>query len=111
MRCVVLLISDSALSGSRFGAGGAWLGGTRNQRMTGERGSAHCWVLRRHPGGVFSGVAAPGLDRLTHPDVGVVVVGGVGVWLCVECCIVDASILLWLKCLRAHGGCLGIRSR
>jgi hypothetical protein len=35
----------------------------------------------------------------------------VGVWLCVECCIVDASILLWCKCLRAHGGCLGIRSR
>ena len=28
---------------------------------------------------------------------GVVVVAasGVGVWLCVECCIVDASILLW----------------
>jgi hypothetical protein len=21
--------------------------------------------------------------------------GGLGVWLCVECCIVDASILLW----------------
>jgi hypothetical protein len=45
-------------------------------------------------------LAAPGLDRLTHPEahacvwVGVVVVDGVGVWLCVECCIVDASILL-----------------
>jgi hypothetical protein len=26
--------------------------------------------------------------------VGVVVVGSIGVWLCVECCIVDASILL-----------------
>jgi hypothetical protein len=25
----------------------------------------------------------------------VVVVVRVGVWLCVECCIVDASILLW----------------
>ena len=25
---------------------------------------------------------------------GLVVVGGCGVWLCVECCIVDASILL-----------------
>ena len=24
-------------------------------------------------------------------------VGGLGVWLCVECCIVDASILLWLS--------------
>ena len=27
--------------------------------------------------------------------VGVVVLVGFGVWLCVECCIVDASILLW----------------
>ncbi len=66
------------------------------------------WVL-------FSGVAAPGLDRLTQWEAmclpGVVVVVLVGVWLCVECCIVDASILLWLKCIRAHGGCLGIRSR
>jgi hypothetical protein len=44
----------------------------------------------------------------------------VGVWWCVECCIVDASILLCLdlwfysfvvKCCRAQGGCLGIRSR
>ena len=38
-------------------------------------GSARCWVLRRHLllGGVFL-VAAPGLGRLTHPRVGVVVV-------------------------------------
>ena len=73
--------------------------------------------------------AASGLDRLTHPGVslvglvGVVVVVGVGVWWCVECCIVDASIyffvsgfvvcacLLCVKCCRAQGGCLGIRSR
>ena len=58
-------------------------------------GSAHCWVLRRHlpVGGLFFLVAAPGLDRLTHPCVGVVVVVvGFGVWWCVECCIVDASI-------------------
>ena len=42
--------------------------------------------------------AASGLDRLTHPVccVGVVVVVGVGVWWCVECCIVDASIFLCL---------------
>lgn len=39
-------------------------------------------------------LAAPGLDRLTPAVVWVVVVCGVGVWLCVECCIVDASILL-----------------
>ena len=52
----------------------------------------------------------------------VVVVVGFGVWWCVECCIVDASIffvsgfvvcacLLCVKCCRAQGGCLGIRSR
>jgi hypothetical protein len=44
----------------------------------------------------FSGRPFPGLDRLTHPVVGVVVVVGFGVWWCVECCIVDASILLCL---------------
>ena len=53
---------------------------------------AHCWVLRRHLGfGVFLG-AASGLVGLTHWLFGVVVGGGFGVWLCVECCIVDASI-------------------
>ena len=54
--------------------------------------------------GVFL-VPLPALDRLTHPVaracvaracVGVVVVVGVGVWWCVECCIVDASIFLCL---------------
>ena len=47
---------------------------------------------------VFSGRPFPGLGRLTHSWllVGVVVVGGLGVWWCVECCIVDASILLCL---------------
>jgi hypothetical protein len=47
----------------------------------------------------FLGVAAPGPDCLTHSLVllwggcggGC---GGFGVWWCVECCIVDASILL-----------------
>ena len=47
------------------------------------------------PGDRLCFLAAPGLDRLTHPYCGC---GGdrigVGVWLCVECCIVDASILL-----------------
>ena len=64
--------------------------------------------------GLFSLVAVPGLDRLTRPPIFSVVVGGcgggcgVGVWWCVECCIVDASILLclvlwcekfWLACV------------
>jgi hypothetical protein len=56
--------------------------------------------------------SAPSLVRLSNADRGVR--GGgvvVGVWLCVECCIVDASILSVVKCVRAHGGCLGIRSR
>ena len=34
---------------------------------------------------------------------------GVG-WLCVEICIVDASIFV-VKLSRANGGCLGTRSR
>jgi hypothetical protein len=45
---------------------------------------AHCWVLRQH-GGVVSGVVF-------------------------ENCRVDASIFV-VKLLRAHGGCLGFRSR
>ena len=56
------------------------------------------------PGWCFL-VAAPGLDRLTHPETReyVSVCGWVwwwlwwvGVWLCVECCIVDASIFVCL---------------
>ena len=39
-------------------------------------------------------VAILGLAGLTHWGSGVVVGVGFGVWLCVECCIVDASILL-----------------
>jgi hypothetical protein len=43
-------------------------------------GSARCWVLRRHlpVGGLFFLVAAPGLDRLTHPECGHFGVGGCG---------------------------------
>jgi hypothetical protein len=46
----------------------------------------------RFGGCVFSGCSWPGPSNASF--VGVVVVVGVGVWLCVECCIVDASILL-----------------
>jgi hypothetical protein len=42
---------------------------------------------------LFSGCSRPGPSNASL--VGVVVVVRVGVWLCVECCIVDASILLW----------------
>jgi hypothetical protein len=60
-----------------------------------EETSAGWWL--------FFLVAALGLGRLTHPCVGTVVsggcgggCGGFGVWWCVECCIVDASIFLCL---------------
>ena len=36
----------------------------------------------------------------------------VGVWSLFENCIVDASIFIFVvKLVRAHGGCLGTRSR
>jgi hypothetical protein len=41
---------------------------------------------------------------------GCLVVGGAGVCLLFVNCIVDASIFV-AKFFRAHGGCLGIRSR
>jgi len=57
-------------------------------------GLARCWVLRGHPCGCVLG-AAPG-SAVPNASVGVRGGGvGSGVWLCVECCIVDASILLW----------------
>ncbi len=58
-------------------------------------GLAHCWVLRRHPCGCCSLVRLLA-GRLTHSVLlWVWWCRGFGVWLCVECCIVDASILLW----------------
>jgi hypothetical protein len=55
---------------------------------------AHCWVLRGHLLGVVLGTAS-GLAGLTREGFSCGGGVGVGVWLCVECCIVDASILLW----------------
>jgi hypothetical protein len=87
----------------------------------------HCWVLREHaqstlrawPVGRVVGVddVVVLLPRLiwSHtviPCVGLVWWGRVGWvlgWL-FENCTVDASIFV-VKLLRAHGGCLGIRSR
>ena len=67
------------------------------------RGSARCWVLRGHLLVVVVGVfLGPLLASASNASADRVVwwvrcggVGWVGVWLCVECCIVDASILLW----------------
>jgi len=62
---------------------------------------ARCWVLRGHPCWVFFR-AASAADHLTLTSGSLC--GGFGcgwwwlcggVWLFVECCIVDASILLW----------------
>ena len=53
---------------------------------------AHCWVLRQH---------ASGLGTVLKRCVSGVVF---------ENCRVDASIFV-VKLLRAHGGCLGFRSR
>ena len=88
-----------------------------------EKTSAGWWVVfsggRSRPG---PSNASRGCPLLGWVGV-VVVVVGFGVWWCVECCIVDASIyffvsgfvvcacLLCVKCCRAQGGCLGIRSR
>jgi len=83
-----------------------WLGGTllllKFQALLGDATSvveaggelAHCWVLRGHLVGCCSRYHFwPGRPSARGFSCG----GGVrvGVWLCVECCIVDASILLW----------------
>jgi len=107
--------------GSAVGGSSGWVGwverkvsqSVRGPSWWGLWGLARCWVLRGHLWvagwcrwrGVFF-LAASGLDCLTHPG-GSCVCGAwcgcgggrwVGVWLCVECCIVDASILLWSSC-------------
>jgi hypothetical protein len=70
--------------------------GVAGWNMADQIGLARCWVLRGHPVWVvFSGRAHHGSSN-AHQGFGV---GGGGwcggVWLFVECCIVDASILLW----------------
>ncbi len=76
-----------------------WLGGTQYCCWS-ERGKLGTLLgPEKTPVGVLFSGAASGLGRLTHP-LACVWGGcgggcGVGVWLCVECCIVDASILLW----------------
>ena len=59
----VFLLVDFHTSGRLWGCG--WV--EHDARSC--TGSARCWVLRRHlpVGGLFFLVAAPGLDRLTHP--------------------------------------------
>jgi hypothetical protein len=67
-RMLVVLISDSMLverASARRGYG--WVEHEPNAVQMNMR-LAHCWVLRRHLVGVSLGMAAPGLDRLTHPE-------------------------------------------
>ena len=80
-----------------------WLGGRRRTRRVCARRKLFGTLLGPEgtPVGVFSWVAAPGLSHLTvhalvSGVVGLVVWVVVGVWLFVECCIVDASIFLCL---------------
>ena len=81
---------------------------------------AHCWVLREHALPWFlgegfvclgSGSSWRSYRRLSedHGLAGVAPLQGDHGWL-FENCTVDASIFV-VKFLRAHGGCLGIRSR
>jgi hypothetical protein len=82
--------------------------------------SVHCWVLREHAQSGLVGWMMWWLDLSVSPNhlevipravarsgasVKMVTLG----WL-FENCTVDASIFV-VKLLRAHGGCLGIRSR
>ena len=105
--CLVCVSSTALPSGvgvERYAAGGCGC-------------SAHCWVLREHPHfGCCLARAAAALYRFRF-DFPVWggggwwwVTWGGGVWLFFENYTVDASIFV-VKLLRAHGGCLGIRSR
>ena len=83
-----------------------WLGGTLLLLVSdvpvcvrGEFG--RCWVLRRHLWVCSWFRSWPGRPNAIWSPVFLLLVGGgcgcgggvvVGVWLCVECCIVDASI-------------------
>ena len=79
--CWFTVMPARASTASGFG----WLRGTCVVGLPGsDVHEAHCWVLRQHAG-VVSGVVF-------------------------ENCRVDASIFV-VKLLRAHGGCLGFRSR
>ena len=100
----MLLFSNYLASCAVFRGRGVGLGGTQDD-IPEKRwpfrgsGSAHCWVLRRHLWGVFSGCSWPGPSN-AFVSVGFVFLWGwvwwwlwwVGVWWWVECWIVDASI-------------------
>jgi hypothetical protein len=84
-------LQQSGSSAWRIVDGCGWV--EHNDRFEQVNGLAHCWVLRRHAlAGVFSGCFWPGPPNARA--CGWWWSEKVGVWLCVECCIVDASILL-----------------
>ena len=85
--------------------------------------SVHCWVLREHAQSGLLGLddVSVEVSRFPRNRFGVIPQTRVGVWSgapvgvvvlgwLFENCTVDASIFV-VKLLRAHGGCLGIRSR
>jgi hypothetical protein len=115
----VELLANALQCGVRRPVSTDRLSGLVVERVVGVRAgcSAHCWVLREHP---LPQVFGPGVMVLVsvpdRPGVIPQVVGLVwcSVWAVVgwlfENYTVDASIFV-VKLLRAHGGCLGIRSR
>jgi hypothetical protein len=83
-----IAVTDAGVStDSCWGRGGCWLSRVVDCLL------ARCWVLRQHASGLS---ISPGTLFVS----GVVF----------ENCRVDASIFV-VKLLRAHGGCLGFRSR
>ena len=84
-----------------------WRGGT-SAEAGGRHGlrSRGLWIPHAGPPSVTSHLSLSPLGE----GVGGLVAGGVGCCLLFEICIVDASIFV-AKFFRAHGGCLGIRSR
>ena len=88
-----------------FGGRGTGLGGL----LVGC--SVRCWVLREHAEVCcFSVQDCPGPQTGWLDELMLVWMVGMVFWWLFENCTVDASIFV-VKFLRAHGGCLGIRSR
>ena len=98
MGVVVVLISDSTSSGSRVMRGWDVAGWNTNCRYVNLRARFGTLLGPEETPGWCSFLAS---RSWLGPLMRLVGCGGVwmvGVWLCVECCIVDASILLWSSC-------------
>jgi hypothetical protein len=95
---------------SRFRVGVAFFAGA----LLGPEGSGRlAWVLPQVVPAVWAGVACVGLVFFASTAVVVLArVQGLVSRSLLENCTVDASIFIFVvKLVRAHGGCLGTRSR